>query len=116
VNRNHDLTKLSDAELAQRLEQSWARYEETNEKLRARTKISIPKFSRFWTTLSGSPGFRVIDWSIRFGLAAYFRTDLIRQRVLVQDEAVEMDEKLCEIRDIMGEMKNRVASRKTDSR
>jgi hypothetical protein len=107
-----ELAKLSDAELIQRLEGAWQSYENADKMLASRTRIRPPRFSRFWTTLTGSPGFRVIDWGLRFGIAAYFRTDVIRQHLLVQDEAIEMDDKLCEIRDIMNEMESRVAQRK----
>ena len=112
MSRIRELAQLSDTELAQRLEQSWASYEEIDKQLQLRTRIRIPWFSRFWTTLTGSPGFRVIDWSIRFGIAVRGNGDIIGQRLIVQDEAVAMDDRLCEIRDVMNEMERRVATSK----
>ena len=68
--RRRELEKLTDAELAQRLDQAWADYETADKQRRAsswfwktRRTQDLPLPYRFWEGLVASSGFRVIAWA-----------------------------------------------------
>ena len=101
------LAKLSDAELTERLERAWARYDAADKWLQrwsSAGKIRYPRLRRFWKTLSGSSGFRVVD-----GILSMYLGRWPARPLLIADDAIVMNEEYCEIRDLTDELERRVA-------
>jgi hypothetical protein len=77
----------------------------------ARRQIS--RLYRFWTTLTGSAGFRVIEWTIKAMIVGSWRKGdpIERTRLLVTDEATAMDHEIDEISAITKEIERRLTER-----
>ncbi len=118
--RRNRLADLSDAELADRLPRACSRYDETDKRRQATAifwtpsrAAKYPGVYRFWTTLTGSPGFGVIEWTIKaMMVGSWQKGDPIeRTRLLVTDEATAMDHEIDEISAITKEIERRLAER-----
>jgi hypothetical protein len=116
------LATLTDAELADRLQSACARYDAADIRRQATAIFwtskragRYPRVYRFWTTLTGSPGFRVIEWSVKAMIVrTWQKGDLIdRARVMVTEEAIAMDQEIDEIARITTEIERRVMERRT---
>jgi hypothetical protein len=120
------LAALSDAELADRLDRSCARYDAADKRRQATAifwtsarAAKYPGAYRYWTTLTGSPGFRMIEratmlvsLSLALGNVSWNKGDRIeRVRLLVTDEAIAMDHEIDEISAITKEIERRIAKR-----
>ena len=126
-NLRGDLAKLSDAELAARLEQSWSHYETTDKKRRSRSwfwtgrrTAELPLAVRIWLGFYRAPGFRVIALGF---MAIVFNGIpielLIKDPKQGSDVITKMitgaDADINEIQAITKEIKRRVAERKASS-
>ena len=114
INLRDDLTKLSDAELAERLKANWATYEAAGVPPPGRFSLLRPVFYgfrgpvrnrrayRFLILLQGSDG----SWlSLMF--AALLSGSRL-ERLLRVDKVADAHLSLCEIRDMMDEIDRRV--------
>jgi hypothetical protein len=116
INLRGDLAKLSDVELAERLEVAWQTYETAPKpswlqwKLlwRWRGPLRHPRFYRFLSVLS-----RAMPESglFAFLFAAWAASAKSAERLAGNDPAIDVHLTLCEIRDLTDEMKRRVAYR-----
>jgi len=115
---------LSDAELADLLHRACARHDEADKRRQATaifwTSVRAAKYPgvyRFWTTLTGSPGFGVIEWAAKLVILSWAsgtwkKGDPIeRIRLLATDEAIAMDHEIDEISAITKEIERRLAKR-----
>jgi hypothetical protein len=126
--RHNRLADLSDAELADLLHRACARYDEIDKRRQATAifwtsarAAKYPGVYRFWTTLTGSPGFRVFVWatmlvgvSLTWGsVSVRWKKDdpIERTRLLSTDEAMAMDQEIDEIAAITKEIERRIAKR-----
>jgi hypothetical protein len=119
VNLRGDLAKLSDAELVERLETNWLAYDAAETKPAQtglawtslwhsrRGPLRHPRVYRFLSVLGQSDGPAWLVFFISTLLSAKNMEPLLRS-----DSDLDKHLTLCEIRDIMDEMKRRVAARK----
>jgi hypothetical protein len=119
INLRGDLAKLSDAELAERLEHAWRRYESADKHQRSssmfwkrRTTAELPLRYRIWAGFHRSPGFRVLDWTLRALLSSYTNY-MIERPVLVSKSAIQVDDHIGDIQTVMSEIKRRLDERES---
>jgi hypothetical protein len=117
INLRGDLAKLGDAELAERLEHAWRRYESADRQQRSssmfwkrRPTAELPLRYRIWAGFHRSPGFRVLDWTLRAFLSSHTNY-MIERPVLVSNSAIKVDDHIDEIQTIMSEIKRRLDER-----
>ncbi len=118
VNLRGDLAKLSDADLAERLEAAWREYEAADERSASdihpawplwsrRGPIRHPRAYRFILGMGGASSTgHWIDWLIPILASTRTFGSLILKRSVGNAHLV-----LCEIRDIMDEMERRLKGR-----
>jgi hypothetical protein len=111
-----ELAKLSDAELAARLERAWAYYETSDKRVRSRSwfwsrrrTVDLPLVARIWAGFHRSPGFRLIHGAFWGALGSNWAPKV------VSDAAVELDDHIGEIQAIIAEIKRRVERRKVSA-
>ena len=114
------LAGLNDAELADLLHRACSRYDEADKRRQATAMFwtptraaKYPGVYRFWTTLTGSAGFRVIEWTIKAMIVGSWRKGdpIEKTRLLVTDEATAMDHEIDEISAITKEIERRLTER-----
>jgi hypothetical protein len=113
VNLRSDLRRLSDAELAQRLQEAWHTYERAEKRpkwstisLSARGPIRHPAAYRLVAALSNTGG------SMVEVLVSILLMGKKTERFLRSDRASDIHLSLCEVKDITEEIERRVNVRK----
>jgi len=106
VNLRGDLAKLSDAELAERLEAAWREYDAAPGYRPSRGPIQHPRAYRFLTLLRGTMG-SPSDLLPALLLSLGLSSKRFAHRLKPNGEL-----SVCEIQDIMDEMEQRLKSRK----
>ena len=119
INLRSDLAKLTDAELAQRLEDNWRAHEATGLPRPGRFSIQFPlmysfrapfrhrRVYRFLAVLGGGSG----TW-LDILFATLLSSGRLEKLIRASDPVTNAHLSLCEIRDIMDEIERRVAQRK----
>jgi hypothetical protein len=120
IRRQNALAELSDTELADRLDRACARYDAADRRRQATAAYwtcaraaKYPGTYRFWTTLTGSPGFRVIEWVVKLMIFKSLNdADFQKIHLLATDEAIAMDSEIDEISAITREIQRRIVEQR----
>ena len=115
VNLRGDLAKLSDAELAERLEAAWRTYEAANSRTwwppwrvaAFRGPIRHPRAYRFAAILQGASGHLLFDLVL-----AWLLSSKCFESWIYRDPHEAKSLSLCEIQDMTDEMERRLKHRK----
>jgi hypothetical protein len=113
VSLRGDLAKLSDVELAERLDAAWQTYEASNERWRGwwkpqwvwRGPLRHPRAYRFLSALGNSASSGWVGLLIAAALTGKTTEPFLRSA----DPAIDAYLTLCEIRDLTDEVERRVA-------
>jgi hypothetical protein len=112
--RRGELAKLSDAELAERLQEASARYENADQERRSRSLFwrkrktaDLPVAYRMWAWFHASRGFRAIEYGLWFVVHSYTGIEPSKP-VLVSEAAIKTDDQIDEIEALAAEIKRRV--------